>query len=131
MAHESGRCTTHEVWDKATVDDLLAQGKTGFNQQRTTASFVPTDGMPEPTLEWAVSRVVRGMREVLLLTHKLIDMGAIVLLSNGVTDKGELSGKVERSVTEDGWMRTCGKASVELFGVALFHGAARHPCAGA
>lgn len=46
-----------------------------------------------------MSCVFPGMRELLLLRQTLIDRGAITLQSNGVNEQGELSGKVERTVT--------------------------------
>lgn len=39
------------------------------------APFAPTAEMPEPTLEWAVSRTFPGMRELLLLAHTMIERG--------------------------------------------------------
>lgn len=59
----------HKLWDDAHIALMLAQGQTRFNQQRPPAPFVPTHEMPEPTLEWAVSRAFLGMREVLPITH--------------------------------------------------------------
>lgn len=54
------------------------------------APFAPTAEMPEPTLEWAVSRTFPGMRELLLLAHTMIERGGgvIIVQSNGVNAQG-------------------------------------------
>lgn len=52
------------VRDEEHVALIFSQGKTRFNNQRAPALFVPTAEMPEPTLEWAVSRARLGLREL-------------------------------------------------------------------
>lgn len=75
--------------------------------------------MPEPTVEWAISRVFPGMRELLLFAHTLIDKGRIALLSGGINHKDGLPAEVERTATGEQWMRTCDVACRELFAVDI------------
>lgn len=50
------------TWYEEHVALMLSQGKTRFNQQRTSPPFAPTDEAPEPTLEWAVPQYFLGFR---------------------------------------------------------------------
>lgn len=40
-------------------------------------------------------------------------------MSGGINDRGELSGKIERTATDEQWMRACDEACRELFGVDI------------